>query len=237
MPEGAYLGPWTSAVAGGTAGWFMEWDVGRSKTGSSVPIGAPLGWRWGLRGLVSWCHFQKSGLGSAVNKVSCWRDGSTETLRSVPRADLNSGATLAAYKIYVLPFSFNSQFSFSQKIKRRKWLEETVENEKSFIFQNILFVLQKPANLHMVQLPCPRFIAIVRLCPWRGKSSRPFLHIMQVFGNFIPFQSFIRHLGGVVGLFSVFSIVIQIKKFWESALDYVLLLLSHVSRVRLCATP
>ena len=237
MPEGAYLGPWTSAVAGGTAGWFMEWDVGRPKTGSSVPIGAPLGWRWGLRGLVSWCHFQKSGLGSAVNKVSCWRDGSTETLRSVPRADLNSGATLAAYKIYVLPFSFNSQFSFSQKIKRRKWLEETVENEKSFIFQNILFVLQKPANLHMVQLPCPRFIAIVRLCPWRGKSSRPFLHIMQVFGNFIPFQSFIRRLGGVVGLFSVFSIVIQIKKFWESALDYVLLLLSHVSRVRLCATP
>ena len=116
--------------------------------------------------------------------------------KSVLRADLNSNATLAAYKIYVLCFSFNSQFSFFQKIKGRKWLEETVGNEKSFIFQNILSVLQKPADLHMVQLPCPRFIAIVRLCPWRGKPSRPFLHIMQVFVNFVPFI----HLGGVVDL-------------------------------------
>ena len=73
--------------------------------------------------------------------------------KSVLRADLNSNATLAAYKIYVLCFSFNSQFSFFQKIKRRKWLEETVGNEKSFTFQNILSVLQKPADLHMVQLP------------------------------------------------------------------------------------
>ena len=141
---------------------------------------------------------------------------------------------LIRYMSFPFPSTLNSPFP-----KRLRggngWKKQ---KEKSFIFQNILFVLQKPANLHMVQLPCPRFIAIVRLCPWRGKSSRPFLHIMQVFGNFIPFQSFIRHLGGVVDLFSVFSIVIQIKKFWESALDYMLLLLlSHVSRVRPCATP
>lgn len=134
-----------------------------------------------------------------------WRQH-RDSEESVLRTDLNSSATLAAYKLCVLRFSFNSQFSFFQKIKRRKWLEETVENEKSFIFQNILSVLQKPADLHIVQLPCPRFIAIVRLCPWRGISSRPFLRIMQVFVNFVPFI----HLGGVVDLFNAFSIVIQI---------------------------
>ena len=208
----------------------QDWEFSSHRSASWVEVG--LTWPCKLMSLPEvWTWV------CCVQSFLLKRRQHRDSEKSVPRADLNSGATLAAYKIYVLPFSFNSQFSFSQKIKRRKWLEETVENEKSFIFQNILFVLQKPANLHMVQLPCPRFIAIVRLCPWRGKSSRPFLHIMQVFGNFIPFQSFIRHLGGVVGLFSVFSIVIQIKKFWESALDYMLLLLSHVSRVRLCVTP
>lgn len=99
-------------------------------------------------------------------------------------------------------------------------MEETMENEKAFTFQNILSVLRKPANLHVVQPLCPRFITIVKLLPWRGKSSRPFLRVMQVFCNFVPFQNFIS-LGGVVDSFNVFSILIQILKFWKSALDYV----------------
>lgn len=58
-------------------------------------------------------------------------------------------------------------------------LEKTVETEKkNFTLQDILSVLGKPANLHVVRPFCPRLITVVKLLPWRDKASRTFLHVI-----------------------------------------------------------
>lgn len=39
------------------------------------------------------------------------------------------------------------------------------DEKKPFTLQNILSVLRKPVNLHVVQPLCPRFITVVKLLP------------------------------------------------------------------------
>lgn len=92
--------------------------------------------------------------------------------KSVPRADLNSGATLAAYKIYVLPFSFNSQFSFSQKIKRRKWLEET--KRKVFHFSEYSLCSSKACKFAYGSTSLPKIYSHSEIMPLERQIIQTF---------------------------------------------------------------